>query len=101
MCELVTKNASLSERRLEKHIWEKYLGHEPKEMIVANHWRLADNNYVVYIKFNVNKCNIRTIFLYLVVLLLITLIFNLLSAIIFEWIKTWFPHIVPIVNNLV
>jgi hypothetical protein len=88
------------ERQLEKHIWKKYLEYEPNNIIVANHWKFAENNCIIYIKFKVNKCNIKTILTYIFILFMLTVAFNTISSILFEWIKIWFPKLVPVTEIL-
>jgi hypothetical protein len=98
----LASNTAMNERQLETHIWKDYLlGYEPTDTIVANHWRIGTkdsgeeqdevNGCVIYIKFKVYRCNSKTIRAYIVVLFLLTLFFNIISSLVFEWGKKLFP----------
>lgn len=89
--EEVTTPANISARILEPNIWTKYLTHKICNVCVANHWRFSmknDNAFdtcIVYARYKVLHCNMTTIFLYILLLLIMTLIFNLISNAVYDY----------------
>lgn len=81
----------LSCRHLEKDKWDKYVGNNSiknNERILAYHWKVknkTDFNVLIKSKFESN--NWLTIAIYILVLFILTFIFNTISTIVYESLK--------------
>lgn len=89
--EEVTTPANIDARILEADIWEKYLEHKICNVCVANHWRFEPSankpleTCIVYARYKVLQCNFSTIILYIFILYIMTLFFNITSAVIYDY----------------
>lgn len=86
----VTASEVYTERSLEKELWNAYYSKfGKKNLIVANHWHKKDESGIrkisLLIKFRENVCTNGTILLYLIVLFFITVLFNGVSAFIWNY----------------
>lgn len=81
----------ISARQLEKDRWKDYIGHDnvKEEAILAYHWKVKqddkpinDFNALVQTKYENNTK--KTIVKYIIILMILTIIFNLLSNIIYD-----------------
>jgi len=81
----------ISARQLEKDRWKNYIGHDniKDEAILAYHWKVKqgyepinDFNSLVQTKYENNSK--RTIFKYVLILMILTILFNLLSNMIYD-----------------
>lgn len=84
----IISQSYISERELENNIWDSYVGKELQENVAAYHWKFpkqSDSNIAdinLFIKMKINKCNWFTIIIYILVLGLISVFFNLSSNLI-------------------
>jgi hypothetical protein len=87
----IITNGYISERELEKKIWDEYVGFTLSSDIVAYHWKFKKeekeesiNDIILFIKMKINIFNKRTIRYYLSFLGILTIIFNILSKVIID-----------------
>lgn len=88
----------VSTRTLETTLWKKYIGHELDCICLANHWRFDLDpssseleKCTICARYKVNHCNWSTIFIYIAVLFLLTIAFNLFSSFIYGYLHYWKP----------
>ncbi|HLP48660.1 MAG TPA: hypothetical protein VK186_10275 [Candidatus Deferrimicrobium sp.] len=77
-------------RVLEEKIWDKYIDFKHKEKkIIAYHWKKTDDNHSfnAFVKIEFKRNNITTIIMYVLIILILSVTFNLLSSFLFDWIK--------------
>lgn len=98
--EELTSPDNITARILEPKLWESYIGHDICDVCVANHWKFVpeDNknsleSCIIYARYKVQHCNFTTIALYLLILFLLTVTFNVFSSFLYSYLQTWFPLI--------
>lgn len=83
----------LDERQLEPCLWDKYFEEEHNKFLVAYHWKQKKGsdtgNFIkncnIYLRFRESTCNWKTITIYLIIFLAITIIANAISADFINW----------------
>lgn len=81
----VTASEQYTERSLNKELWNNYYSEfDPDNLIVANHWHKKTagegiKEVALLIKLKENVCTNITIGIYIIVLMMITVLFNVLS----------------------
>lgn len=96
--EEVSASEPITARILEAEAWESYLGNKIKHVCVAYHWRFENTKQescIIYGRYKVLHCNMWTIALYIVILFVLTMLMNLTSSFIFEYLHGQLSFIFP------
>lgn len=89
--EEVIASEPITARILEAKAWENYLGSKIKQVCVAYHWRfdnLSQNSCIIYARYKILHCNVGTIALYILILILLTVSMNLISSFLYEYFQS-------------
>lgn len=92
----VAASEQYTERSLNKELWNNYYsGFDPDHLIVANHWHKKAGEKEIkeislLIRLKENVCTNITIGIYLLILMVITIVFNCLSNWIWSYLVCYF-----------
>ena len=82
--------AGVTARELENKVWNGYFDNIFNKNIVAYHWRFSSEtsnklieNCIMFVKTKVYRCNIKTIIIYILILGVLTVLFNYISHLLF------------------